>query len=158
MKHEHIKEKVHGLLANLGFVEKEIVVTHDEGSNTIWFSVTSPGTRLLLTREAEALTALNHLVAKIVERTVRTEDGQDHPRVVVDANDFEKKKIDGLKTIAHMMAERARYFKASVDIDPMNAHERRIIHEFISAMPDVKTESVGEGVKRHVVIKYVGGI
>ena len=54
-----------------------------------------------------------------------------------------------------MMAERARYFKSSIDVEPMPPHERRIVHEFLSTMPDMKTESVGEGSKRHIVIKYV---
>ncbi len=152
MNHEPIHKNIGGLLEKFGFTEAEIVVTHDEKINTIWFSITSPNTRLLFSRDAEALTALNHLATKIVEQLMR--EDKERPRVVIDANNFEKKKIDNLKTIAHMMAERARYFKSSVDIDPMPAHERRIIHEFLSEIPDVYTESVGDGAKRHIVIRY----
>ena len=57
-----------------------------------------------------------------------------------------------------MMAERARYFKSSVEVDPMPAFERRIVHEFLSNATDLKTESTGFGHTRRVVIKYVGGI
>jgi spoIIIJ-associated protein len=55
-----------------------------------------------------------------------------------------------------MMAERARYFKSSVAIDPMPAFERRIVHEFLSEASDLKTESEGVGPHRRVIIKYVG--
>ena len=57
-----------------------------------------------------------------------------------------------------MMAERARYFKSSVEVDPMPAFERRIVHEFLSDAIDLKTESTGFGAKRRVVIKYVGAL
>ena len=56
------------------------------------------------------------------------------------------------------MAERARYFKSSIEVEPMAPHERRIVHEFLSEMADITTESQGEGKNRHVVIKYTGGI
>ena len=153
MKHEDIQKNIIVLLSKIGFGEEDVAISFEEKTNTLWFSITSPHTRLLFNRDAEALTALNHLATKISERLVR--EGADHPRVMIDANDFEKKKIESLRTIAHMMAERARYFKASVDVDPMSPHERRIIHEFLSEIPDVQTESVGEGPKRHIVIKYV---
>ena len=156
MKNEHIQKNITGLLEKIGFQEKEIEVTFDEGMNTLWFSITSPQTRLLLSREAEALGALNHIVSRMVEQMSKADEK--HPHVVIDANNFEKKKIENLKTVAHMMAERARYFKASVDVEPMTPHDRRVIHEFLSALPDVTTESVGEGMKRHIVVKYTGSI
>lgn len=75
--------------------------------------------------------------------------------VLVDINDQTKKRIESIRTTAHMMAERARYFKSSIDVDPMPAFERRIMHEFLSQTKDIKTESVGEGKARHMVVKYV---
>ena len=57
-----------------------------------------------------------------------------------------------------MMSERARYFKSNIEVDPMSAFDRRIVHEFLSSATDLKTESTGTGYNRRVVIKYVGGI
>jgi spoIIIJ-associated protein len=156
MKQEDIQKNIIGLLAKLGFAEGEITVSLEEKANTLWFSIQSPHTRLFLLRDGEALIALNHIATKITENMTRGDET--HPRVVIDANGIEKKKIENLKSTAHMMAERARYFKSSVSLDPMPAHERRIMHEFLGEMPDLKTESEGMGDKRHVVIKYTGGI
>ena len=153
MTHENVRNQISELLLKSGFVAEEIVFSYDEKNNTLWFAIESPNARLLLTREAEALKALNHLASKITEKMFG--EGTVRPRVILDANGNEKKKIESLKTIAHMMAERARYFKSSIDVDPMPAYERRIIHEFLSEMPDIKTESSGDGNKRHIVIKYV---
>ena len=153
MTHETIQKHISELLHKSGFTPEEVQFSYDEKSNMLWFSIESQNARVLLAREGEALTALNHLANKIVEKVI--EDGATRPRVILDANGFEKKKIENLKTIAHMMAERARYFKSSIDVDPMPAYERRIVHEFLSEMPDIKTESIGDGPKRHIVIKYV---
>jgi spoIIIJ-associated protein len=153
MAHEQIQEQIKGLLETAGFPAESVAVSYDEVSNTYWFSVSSSDARVLLGLDAEALAAINHIATKIVEKSGR--DVENHPRVIVDANDFEKKKIENLKTIAHMMAERARYFKSKIDVDPMPPHERRIVHEFLSGMPDIQTESEGTGPNRHIVIRYV---
>jgi len=153
MAHEKVQKHITELITRVGLPETDVVITYDEKMNTLWFSVTGPSTRVLFNRDGEVLSALNHVAGRIAEQLTRSEDT--HPRVVIDANDFEKKKIDSLKTLAHMMAERARYFKSSIDIDPMNAHDRKIIHEYLSDALDIKTESEGDGPKRHVVIRYV---
>lgn len=152
MNHEHIHKHIGGLLSNMGFQESEVAISFDEKTNTIWFSLTSPHTRFLFAKDAEGLSALNHLATKIVEQVLREE--KERPRIVIDANNFEKKKIDTLRTVAHMMAERARYFKSSVELDPMGPHERKIVHEFLQEVPDVYTESIGDGSNRHIVIRY----
>ncbi|MEI8175102.1 MAG: R3H domain-containing nucleic acid-binding protein, partial [bacterium] len=85
----------------------------------------------------------------------RTEKG---PSILIDINGFQQKRIENIHAIAHMMAERARYFKSNIEVDPMPAFERRIVHEFLSEAHDLKTESTGEGFSRRVVIKYIGSI
>ena len=74
----------------------------------------------------------------------------------MDINDFQKKRVENVRAIAHMMSERARYFKANIEVDPMSAFERRIVHEFLSDATDLTTESIGFGPSRRVVIKYKG--
>jgi len=135
---------------------KEILVIED-GSKTTCFSVEVTEPHFFLGRGGEALFALNHLARKIIEAKRDTDDEEDL-NIMVDINGFQKKRIEGLRATAHMMAERARYFKSSIEVDPMPAFERRIIHEFLSEETDLKTESTGDGMSRRVVIKYIGGI
>jgi spoIIIJ-associated protein len=52
------------------------------------------------------------------------------------------------------MAERARSFQYDVELSPMSAYERLIVHTTLQNAPNVKTESLGEGRNRRVVIKY----
>ena len=127
-----------------------------EEPNTTYFGVEIKEPHIFLGRDGEGLYALNHIVRRILEN--KTPENQEETQIMIDINGFQKKRIENLRTIAHMMAERARYFKSSVEVDPMPAFERRIVHEFLANAGDLKTESVGFGPARRVVIRYIGSI
>lgn len=156
------KEEIQNLIKEL--VEKTTVKLNgisvlEDGPKNMWVSVEVSEPHFFIFREGEGLHALNHLVHRIIEaKNPRTSDGNiEHGLgVIVDVNGFQKKRVDSIRAVAHMMSERARYFKSNIEVDPMSAFERRIIHEFLSDASDLKTESMGMGRDRRVVIKYVG--
>ncbi len=84
--------------------------------------------------------------------------GEGELKFLIDIGNFQQKRVENVKAVAHLMAERARYFKSNIEVDPMSAFERRIVHEFLADQTDLKTESVGIGPGRRVVIKYIGSI
>lgn len=151
---ETLQNNIRGFIDKTGLTSKEITFEVSENGKTLWCKIYTDDGYLFLGRGGEGLSALNHLVHKIVERELPQTE-QESYAVIVDINNFQKKKIENLKTIAHMMAERARFFKSSVEVDPMPPFDRRIIHEFLSEMSDIQTESTGMGPHRRVVIKYV---
>ena len=55
--------------------------------------------------------------------------------------------------MARMHAQRVRYFKKEVEMRPMNAYDRRIVHSVLQEYPDISTQSTGEGPDRRVVVK-----
>ncbi len=128
---------------------------NEEDPKNVWFSVEVSEPHFFISKEGEALFALNHIVRKIIETKMGTAEDAEL-RMLIDINGFQKRKVESLKAVAHMMAERARYFKSNIEVDPMSAFERRIVHEFLSNARDIKTESSGFGKNRRVVIKYVG--
>ncbi len=132
-------------------------MSEDKGNNT-WFSVEVSEPHFFMKHDGEALYALNHLVRRIVETRLASRQAKNSTSfpVLIDINDFQKRRIENVRAVAHMMSERARYFKSNIEIDPMSAFERRVVHEFLSDASDLKTESMGYGPSRRVVIKYVG--
>jgi len=133
-----------------------------EDSGMLWCMIETPDSSFMIGRDGETLRSLNHLVQKIVEKNPPPANSggdvmilEKNPGIFIDINGYQKKRFENLKTIAYMMAERARYFKSNIEIDPMPAFERRIIHMFLEGAKDVKTESEGYGPNRRVVIKYV---
>lgn len=153
------KKEIQNLIKEL--IEKTTIGVHEisvvEEPTITYFGVEVKEPNLFLNREGEGLYALNHIVRRILENKIPN-DGEEGVQVMVDINGFQKKRIESLRAVAHMMAERARYFKSSVEVDPMPAFERRVIHEFLSEAQDLKTESVGTGPSRRVVIRYIGSI
>jgi spoIIIJ-associated protein len=115
-----------------------------------------------ISHDGEGLQALNHIVHRIIEaKNPSPTPGLGEKTglgILVDVNGFQKKHVENVRAVAHMMSERARYFKSNIEIDPMSAFERRIVHEFLSDAPDLKTESMGMGRDRRVVIKYIGNM
>ncbi len=114
--------------------------------------IETPDSRFVIGRDGETLRSLNHIVNRIVEKNLNVEQTG---RLFIDVNNYQKKHFDDLKTVAHMMAERARYFKSNIEVDPMPAFDRRIVHMFLEGVPDIKTESEGYGPGRRVIIKYI---
>ncbi|MDO8659398.1 MAG: R3H domain-containing nucleic acid-binding protein [Candidatus Parcubacteria bacterium] len=167
MNNQEIQNLIKELIEKTTVKTNKITVAENAGTNT-WFSVEVNEPHFFVGHDGEALYALNHLVRRIVEaKTPMTVFGDSQKTVIgvepsnnilIDINDFQKKRVDNVKAIAHMMSERARYFKSSIEVDPMSAFERRVIHEFLSDATDLKTESVGFGPTRRVVIKYIGTI
>lgn len=143
-------------------VDGDVTVTEcvlDEKLGGNCYAVELSNAHPFLSRDGEGLHALNHIVRRIVESKNNPEENESkEPAVMLDINGFQKKRIDTIRSLVHMMAERARYFKSSVELEPMSAYERRIVHEFLSDAEDLKTESDGFGRNRKVVIKYTGGI
>ena len=150
------REEIQNLIKEL--VEKTTVKLNDisvieDGPKNIWVSLEVSEPHFFIGKEGEGLQALNHLVHRIIENKITPEKS-----VLIDINGFQKKRVENVRAVAHMMSERARYFKSNIEVDPMSAFERRIVHEFLSEAVDLKTESIGTGHTRRVVIKYIGVI
>lgn len=141
-------------------VLENTTVSKNGNNTTIWFHVEVEDSRHFIRNEGEPIFAINYLAKRLIDKMANTEGllkEQDTVLdVLVDINGFQKKRIDNIKAIAHMMAERARYFKSSIEFDPMSSFERKIIHEFLAEEKDLRTESQGVGKNRKVVLKYLG--
>ncbi len=162
MEKEEIKNLIKELIEKTTIKLNQITVVEDNPQN-IWISAEVGEPHFFISHEGEGLHALNHLIHRIIEAknppiTPEDEAPRNKVGVLVDINGFQKKRVENIRAIAHMMSERARYFKSNIEVDPMSAFERRIIHEFLSNANDLKTESMGTGRDRRVIIKYVGSI
>lgn len=178
MDKKEIQNLIKELVEKTTVLVDEISISEDnsissdtnQGMKVIYFGVEIKEPHFFLDHEGEGLFALNHLIRKIIENKLpktdtinnlslpRVRGWESGPQIMIDVNGFQKKRIESLHAVAHMMAERARYFKSNIEVDPMSAFERRIVHEFLSNATDLKTESIGFGPSRRVVIKYIGGI
>jgi predicted RNA-binding protein Jag len=159
MNTQEIQNLIRELIERTSVKLNNIEVTEESPTNT-WFAVQVDEPHFFIGKDAEALHALNHLVRRIIETRTPILAGANGPanNVLIDINGYQKKRIDDVRAMAHMMSERARYFKSNIEVNPMTAFERRIVHEFLADAQDLKTESIGVGPSRRVVIKYIGSL
>lgn len=123
-------------------------------AENIQFTIRTPEGGLLIGENGKQLQALNHLVKKMAEQLAEEkEEGAAPLPLLVDVNDYQTKRIEELRDLARMSAQRVRYFKKEIAMQPMSSFERRIVHLALASSPDIMTQSVGEGGGRHIVIK-----
>lgn len=147
-----IKKTIEDILSLLD-VSYELTIINDESTGTICFHIKTEDPHILIGREGAHLAALSHIIKRITDKANGATKEQ--TSFVVDVNNYQGKKTEELKSKAAMLAERARYFKSDVEMSPMTPYERMIIHSIFSNTKDIKTESMGEGKNRRVVIKYI---
>lgn len=73
----------------------------------------------------------------------------------IDVNNYRKDRETLIVKLAKAAAKKSSVTKQEVPLPAMNAYERRIVHSELSLHPDLKTESLGEGKQRHVIIKPI---
>ena len=116
----------------------------------IKITINSDHNSILIGKNGRTLQALNELTKLAVSSRFKK-----RYRVLLDIADY---KGDKYKRVIHM-AKRTAYEvqKTHVDaeLDPMTADERRVVHNALSRIRNISTESTGEGKNRHIVIKYV---
>ncbi len=149
MNTQEIQNYIEQLLTKGGFSFESIEFCVSPEGFSVFKIHSEKDSKDLLGRDGETLQALSTLVKRFSEKNNEMKQS-----FSIDINDFQEKKIQKIKIIAHMMAERSRFFKSSVELDPMNPFERHVIHEYIQNQDDLETESTGFGKDRRVVIKY----
>lgn len=146
MNHADIEELVKKVVLLLG-VPVDAVTVENLGGGVV-FSIKTTESGKLIGTNGETLSALNHVVKRMIEKSL----GDEH--ITIDVNGYHARKVKALEDQARLVAERARTFRYDVELTPMTAYERMIIHATLKDMPDVETVSHGEGKLRHIVVRY----
>jgi len=102
---------------------------------------------LLLERGAEVLKAIEHLAF----RALRLEPAY-HEKIHLDCGGYRALRFEELRMTARVAAERVQASRQPFRLNPMSSRERRIVHLALKDLPGVRTESVGMGEDRQVVI------
>jgi len=101
---------------------------------------------LLIGKHGQTIDAIQYLANAVV----RIEGGSHE--VVVDAAGYRARRTASLGTVAQRAARRAAATGHRVELDPMTAVERKIVHEALKADPEVATMSEGSEPNRYVVV------
>jgi spoIIIJ-associated protein len=103
---------------------------------------------LLIGRHGQTLEAIQELTRMVVGRKL-----DQRVRVIVDVEDYRKRRALELEERARDIAERVLESGDEVQLDPMNAYERKLVHDAVAKIAGVESTSRGEDPGRYVVVR-----
>lgn len=145
-----MEEKVSEILENLlGLLGLEGSFEIEEREDGVFISIEAEDAGILIGRNGETLSSLQLLLNLIASRQI---GGENLKRIVVDVSSWRKSKEDDLAEKAKNWAAKVIETKEPMELNPMPAWQRRIVHMAIESTEGVKSESIGEGQDRRLVI------
>lgn len=129
------------------FITKDAKIVVEIKDQRLLFKVEGGNSALLIGKRGQTLEAMQYLVEKIVNKQC-----EQRVRVLVDVEGYLKTRKENLQKMATRMAEKAQKTKKPVTIGQMNAYDRRTVHMHLKGNSAVRTQSVGEGYYRKLVI------
>ena len=129
-----------------GISEGAIVNTR-QTKEKLFFSVTGGESGVLIGKRGQTLEAIQYLLEKMINKKTTKK-----MRVMVDVEGYLEKRKNNLKQLASRMAEKAKKIKKPVTIGQMNAHDRRIVHIHLKNEIGIRTQSIGDGYYRKLMI------
>jgi len=135
-----------GVLERMG-IQADIDV--NEADDKIVLEIQTADPEMVIGRKGQVVDALQHLVSKVVYRERAGEKGKP---IVVDSGGYREKHVQRLQSLAQRMGEKALATQTIVELSPMSAHDRRIVHMAIAEIPGLSSRSEGEGDDRHILV------
>ena len=156
---EQLKNIIVDLLRRMGF-DAEVFERQEEGRTV--FNIKARDAQLLIGKLGANLDALQQIV-RIIYRKATNEDPSrlgsraeaDTFSFALDVDDYKDQRSLYLKDLARRAAAHVRQTKKPVSLEPMPAHERRIIHSYLSLYSDIGSESTGVEPRRKLIIRPV---
>ncbi len=145
-----IKETTQEMLDKMGFEAKVIVTTslsEDNDQENMVVEIDSPDSKFIIGKQGTTLISLQHILKLLVRSKT-----DDYVNFSVDVNGYKKQQENYIKDMAQDVAQEVILNGRASTLEPMNSYDRRLVHLELEKNPKVKTESIGEGEDRKVII------
>jgi spoIIIJ-associated protein len=139
------KETLIQILSRMGI---EAQVTVEDTPEAVSLTLQGADEGLLIGKRGQTLDALQYVVNKILSK-----QGREKKQVIVDTEDYRKKREEALVALAEKVSQKVRKTRKPITLGNMTARERRIIHLTLQNDDSVITKSRGEGLNRKIIVK-----
>ncbi len=129
------------------FISEGSTIQAERKNGRILYKIEGGNSALLIGKRGQTLEAMQYLVEKIVNKQNET-----RLRILVDVEGYLNTRQANLKRMASKMAEKAQKINKPVTIGQMNAYDRRIVHLHLKDNQAVRTQSVGDGNYRKLIV------
>ena len=137
---------VEKLLSQMGIAG---VVTVQERPGTFVVHVETEDSELLIGKTGETLDAFQAIIRLMSHRNLDLGE----TRLLVDVNSYRRQREEDLLTFVNEVANRVKETGTAETLRPMSSYERHLVHEVISQMEGLATESTGLGAERRITVR-----
>jgi spoIIIJ-associated protein len=123
----------------------------EETGDEIRATVNGDDVGLLIGKHGATIDALQHLAYRAAFRGLG-----DRKQVTVDAAGYRERRSSALQRMADRAAAEALRYDRPVELEPMRAPERKVVHAYLSDRGDVETHSEGDEPDRRLVVSPIG--
>ncbi len=139
----------------------EIEAGDDDAESRLYIKIEGDDVGILIGKHGQTLQALQYLLNLTLNNHTHDENAaagprEDAVRVVLDAGGYRSRRAQVLQQSAQEAAARAKRDRRSIRLEPMPAHERRLVHMALREDTTISTGSEGREPLRHVVISPAG--
>ena len=120
----------------------------NKNDGTVTFKLHGADMGILIGKHGQTLDSLQYLT-----NLVANKNSAERVRVIIDVEDYRDRRIETLNRLAYRLADKVKRSGERVALEPMNPHERKIIHMALQNDRRVTTLSEGDEPFRHVVIE-----
>lgn len=145
-----LKEVTTEVLEKLHIKGNVFIVTDamPEDSESVCVQIQSKDSGYLIGKSGNNLFALQHLIRIIAAKRM-----EEKINFIVDVNSYVENQREDIVEKANSAIAEVEKTGQSVELSPMNSYERRLVHVRVAKKSSVKSESIGEGLDRRVLIK-----
>lgn len=144
------REFLSGLLERFG-TPARIDIEVDQQERAIRIELSGENMGAVIGRRGDTLDAIQYLTSIVANR-----EEEERWRITVDTESYRKKRESALQALAQKTAQKALKYRKPVALEPMNPHERRIIHSALQDFEGVTTHSTGSEPNRRVIVTPTG--
>jgi len=134
------KELLDTILGYLGFVVQSEEMKNEGGNLTL--QIYTEESRRLIGRDGETLEAIQFLLNRLLQAK-----DKDAEKVIVDCEHYRSMREDRIVQRVRELADRVRITGRSLQLEPMNSYERRLVHNAFKDDPDVATWSPSDSAR-----------
>lgn len=144
-----IKKIIEEMILKMGFEGNvEIKKNNEDEKESYICDIKTQESSFLIGQYGVNLQSIQHIARMLVRKEI-----PERVNFIIDVNSYRMDKNDSIIKMARNMADEAIQEKRAVVLRPMGPYERRIVHLELAKNDKIKTESIGEGEDRRVVIK-----
>ncbi|MCR5439930.1 MAG: protein jag [Selenomonas sp.] len=126
----------------------DVKIERGESEEGVLFQLIGKNLGILIGKHGQTLDSLQYLANLAANRGI----SENRARIIIDIENYRSRREDTLVRLAGHLAEKACRIGEEVHLEPMNRHERKIIHMALQDNRRVSTYSAGDEPRRYVVI------